>query len=1244
MPARLAGALLVALTFAATSASPALAASPPTFGGLLVHAVYATRAAISLPVQDNGAPIESSTNAIATDESGPWTSQQSESGQRATSPELVGLAPSTTYYVRFTATNSAGTGEAVASFVTPAPEAPVIGSIDPIYAHEEGESTEELGPTYVASRVDSIDSVAAKPRGIEANGAATRYEIEYAPAEAGHPPAEDSLAWHLFEGSASGTIEPLGFAEPEVSATGLTPGTEYFARIRAENGVGAPTVKFEPFTTPSLAPSVLEAGALVGSVTADSAVLHAQLRTHGVETYYDFEYTREPQNAGSWRPVGGAEGTLPAEPPSRLFDSERARKPIGVLGGLAPGTSYYIRLHAENAFAESTSTASQPIATQGAPAATTSPVVDLDGERLRVLGSVAPGVEPIDDIQTVTVGGAPTGGSFTLTFAGQATAPISYAATPTGVREALAALSSIGNRENLEVIGEPGGPYTVVFQHELGGAPQPELQGDGSGLAPSGSVTVSKLQAGGGYDAAFDVEYVSEEQFARSGWGGAAVTPSVDLGAGGAGRRSAAQVVETDLPGLAAGAGYRYRVVATNTTPGDPSGNGQEQTLTVPSPVAGEAGESCPNAAERYGLSAHLPDCRAYEQVTPANKGGTMDIFSAGTDVVTGVLFSEDGEHVYLQQVGVVWGSSPDPTGNDNYVFTRMPTGWQMRSFTPEGATGPNGYRPELLSANLGYAGIESGWSTNVAFGGENKVDPVNRSAELEYLLGPPGGPYKSVATIPRSEVSTDDGGPYSGWIAGSATLGTAVLEVEDHRLLGRATGTTSGFDLYQYDGSGLRQVNVLGGVPGSKISSCGAQIAAGSGEGHGQGAAPGSVSSDGSRILFTDNCTHHLYDRVDGVETVDVGEYSLVAASSDGEQLLLGHAAGGKRELVLYELASRSYRQLLAASGSEEFHATISPDFATVYVESREALTPDAPPGTLGLYSLDVKTGALTFLIAGLGPNAMNMSADGKVAYFFSDDIFPESEASIGLAGGAPGTNQLYRLDLDSHLIQCVSCAGPGDPVPATDAQLPNPLALGGETSNGSSAPRFVTASGDRVFFEGAGLLAGDEENGSDAQHQSVYEWRPAGAPECSRVQGCLSLISSGQGGAKLLGIADGGNDVFLGTHESLVSQDKDSAGDVYDARVGGGFPPPAPGPGECEGDACQAPPPAPSDQTPASLTFTGAGNILQPLAVKPTVKSTKPKPKKKQKKLGGKRKKLKGRKTAGGRGKAMRSSRGGK
>lgn len=72
-----------------------------------------------------------------------------------------------------------------------------------------------------------------------------------------------------------------------------------------------------------------------------------------------------------------------------------------------------------------------------------------------------------DEVQTVTIGGAPTGGTFTLTFGGQTTSALAFNATAEAVEDALEALSTIG-AGNVRVTGAAGGPYTVTFQNTMG--------------------------------------------------------------------------------------------------------------------------------------------------------------------------------------------------------------------------------------------------------------------------------------------------------------------------------------------------------------------------------------------------------------------------------------------------------------------------------------------------------------------------------------------------------------------------------------------------------------------------------------------------------------------------------------------------------------------------------------------------------------------------------------------------------
>lgn len=85
-------------------------------------------------------------------------------------------------------------------------------------------------------------------------------------------------------------------------------------------------------------------------------------------------------------------------------------------------------------------------------------------------------VAGVDEVQSVTITGAPTGGTFRLTFNGQQTAAIAYNATAADVEAALRLLPGIGDG-GVTVSGGPGPatPYAVTFTGALGDANQPQM-------------------------------------------------------------------------------------------------------------------------------------------------------------------------------------------------------------------------------------------------------------------------------------------------------------------------------------------------------------------------------------------------------------------------------------------------------------------------------------------------------------------------------------------------------------------------------------------------------------------------------------------------------------------------------------------------------------------------------------------------------------------------------------------------
>lgn len=171
----------------------------------------------------------------------------------------------------------------------------------------------------------------------------------------------------------------------------------------------------------------------------------------------------------------------------------------------------------------------------------------------------------------------------------------------------------------------------------------------------------------------------------------------------------------------------------------------------------------------------------------------------------------------------------------------------------------------------------------------------------------------------------------------------------------------------------------------------------------------------------------------------------------------------------------------------------------------------------------------------------------------------------------------QVYLLDLGSSSLACLSC-NPTNARPVGPSRVPG--------SPGPHRPRAIAAGGSRVYFDSRdGLVLSDVNFDFD-----VYQWTAPGAFGCANPRGCLALISTGLAGrASFLDASADGADAFFITDRSLVGTDPDSV-DLYDARIGGGFPEPT-SPSPCVGDACQVVPPAVEDPV-LTTTLQGPGN----------------------------------------------------
>lgn len=100
----------------------------------------------------------------------------------------------------------------------------------------------------------------------------------------------------------------------------------------------------------------------------------------------------------------------------------------------------------------------------------------------------------VSEVQTVTITGGPTGGTFTLTYSGQTTAGIAYNANAAAVQAALEALSNLAVGD-VTVTGGPGPatPYVVTFRAGMGNVVQMTASGAGltGGTAPAVGVATT---------------------------------------------------------------------------------------------------------------------------------------------------------------------------------------------------------------------------------------------------------------------------------------------------------------------------------------------------------------------------------------------------------------------------------------------------------------------------------------------------------------------------------------------------------------------------------------------------------------------------------------------------------------------------------------------------------------------------------------------------------------------------------
>jgi hypothetical protein len=671
----------------------------------------------------------------------------------------------------------------------------------------------------------------------------------------------------------------------------------------------------------------------------------------------------------------------------------------------------------------------------------------------------------------------------------------------------------------------------------------------------------------------------------------------------------------------------------------------------------------CPNEALRVGASAALPECRAYEVVSPPNAEPNF-IFTGAP--LTGYGLEDDGELKGTVQVAEDDGGMADglalvssypvagASSSGEYLRARRGAGgWSSEAMIPPQSPSysilcRNGYiaaySPDLTKAVLGD-GVGQPGSTvqggNLRCGTDDPTLVPSEPKLVQNLFLGEGaaGPFQ---LIDATNAAPEGAAPADAWFLAASEDLSHVVFMESAQLTPEAP---LGSDVYEWSGGTVRLVTRLpDGTPAQgtlansyepeDFSSCcvGAETIT-----H-------SVSKDGTRIDFTANgdlylrvnadqpqsplngqgecdeptdaCTFEL-DEVEGGSQAGGGVFGW--ATPDGSKVFFtddrhltanSTAEPGKPDLYEYDLSRPPGARLtdlttdIAEPADVLGLSGISTSGDYVYFAAEGALTPStnsvgdsAQVGQPNLYLLH--DGAISFVatlddtppdtFVGATRDSPDWEADKLTSRVSADGGFIAFNSVDSLTGydntdvntGEPD-DEIYLYEAATQKLRCVSCDPEGaQPTASAKIRVPSYDRFGGGAPfiEAGHLQQYLTEDGG-VFFDTAEALPGSENGLSN-----VYEY----------VDGELHLISTGTSEfpSYFYEATPSGNDAFIMTAQELPSGAAGTEFKVYDARVGGGFPPATSTTGCGESDCRGATSPGEPLPQPGTLAALSGGNF---------------------------------------------------
>ncbi|MGA8744563.1 MAG: NHL repeat-containing protein [Solirubrobacterales bacterium] len=476
---------------------------------------------------------------------------------------------------------------------------------------------------------------------------------------------------------------------------------------------------------------------------------------------------------------------------------------------------------------------------------------------------------------------------------------------------------------------------------------------------------------------------------------------------------------------------YHYRLVATNN----------EGTTAAPDHTFNFYPPSCPNENVRQQTQANfLPDCRAYELVSPSDAGGTQ-LYPGGPN--TGYATNPSRfSFVGLWSTIPNSGGSPIDGSGDLYVATRTDTGWITKYVglpSTEAAIdggppmGPPNSAPGPGETGGLYPNQSSDLSAPDAVQNNVLTDPgMNRFVDWNDGPENPGGDPNDIASN-APYVWNAEGRLLDRWPTNLATVPAGVKPDTGHGPEGVSPGGEHALD--------CPEVIETGGFHQALYNNCPGDVTASSDLSHfvfasewnvlapgGQLSAPGSVydNNTNSGTVAVASKTP-AGDDIPSQPTDAAGDpLQIPAVSSDGSHILM--AAGGVGPCGSADCAvppcsgtfditircpmqsSNLYMRIDDAvtydvsDGHDVNYVGMTADGSRVFFTTKQQLTSEDTDASTDLYMWSEATDSLTLISKGSGGTGNSDSCSAK--FVSGCGVVPYSDASYCTLDSGEGGN----------------------------------------------------------------------------------------------------------------------------------------------------------------------------------------------------------------------------------------------